>query len=191
MSVLDIVFIIPIIWLAYIGFKKGLVVELSSLVALILGIFVSLYFSDVTAEFLKETLELKTKYLSLISFIVTFILVVIAVNLIGKLVEKLFNIVALGFVNKSAGGVFGVLKAAIFLSFIIFFIEKADKKKVIISDDLSENSLFYPYIQPIAHTLINIYGDIEFDFDADELKEKEQGLKTKALLCFTTLIKMK
>lgn len=172
MSILDIVFIIPIVWLAYVGFKKGLVIELSSLVALLLGIFVSLYFSDVTAEFLKETFDLKTKYLSLISFIVTFVLVVIAVNLVGKLVEKLIDLAALGFVNKSAGGVFGVLKAAIFLSFIIFFIEKADKKKVIISEDLSENSLFYPYIQPIAITLINIYGDMEFDFDAEALKEK-------------------
>lgn len=172
MSVLDIVFIIPVVWMAYVGFKKGLVVELSSLVALLLGVFVSLYFSDVTAEFLKETFELKTKYLSLISFIVTFVLVVIAVNLIGKLVEKLVDIVALGFVNKSAGGAFGVLKAAVLLSFVLFFIEKADKKKVIISEDLSENSLFYPYVQPIAHTLINIYGDIEFDFDADDLKEK-------------------
>lgn len=172
MSALDIVFIIPIVWLAYVGFKKGLIIELSSLVALLLGVFVSLYFSDITAEFLKETLELKTKYLSLISFIATFVLVVVAVNLIGKLVEKLVDIVALGFLNKSAGGVFGVLKAAVLLSFVLFFIEKADKKKVIISEDLSENSLFYPYIQPIAHTLINIYGDMEFDFDAEELKEK-------------------
>lgn len=172
MNILDIVFIIPIVWLAYVGFKKGLVVELSSLVALLLGVFVSLYFSDVTAEFLKETFGLKTKYLSLISFIATFVLVVVAVNLIGKLVEKLVDIVALGFLNKSTGGVFGILKAAVLLSFVLFFIEKADKKKVIISEDLSENSLFYPYIQPIATTLINIYGDMEFDFDAEELKEK-------------------
>ena len=172
MSALDIVFIIPVVWMAYVGFKKGLIIELSSLVALLLGVFVSLYFSDITAEFLKETFDLKTKYLSLISFIVTFVLVVVAVNLIGKLVEKLVDIVALGFLNKSAGGMFGVLKAVVLLSFVLFFIEKADKKKVIISEDLTENSLFYPYIQPIADTLINIYGDLEFDFDADELKEK-------------------
>lgn len=172
MSALDIVFIIPIVWLAYVGFKNGLIIELSTLAALILGVFVSLYFSDVTAEFLRETFDMKTKYLNLISFIVTFILVVIAVNLIGKLIEKLLDLASLGFINKSTGGVFGVLKAAIFLSFIIFFIEKADKKKMIISDELADNSLFYPYIQPIAPTLINIYGDIELDFDAEELKQK-------------------
>lgn len=172
MSAFDIVFIIPVVWMAYVGFKKGLVVELSSLVALLLGVFVSLYFSDITAEFLKETLDVKSKYLSLISLIITFVLVVVAVNLIGKLVEKLVDIVALGFLNKSAGGMFGVLKAAVLLSFVLFFVEKADKNNFIISDDLRENSLFYPYVQPIADYLINIYGDIEFDFDAEELKEK-------------------
>lgn len=172
MSVLDIVFIIPIVWMAYLGFKKGLIIELSTLAALLLGIFVSLYFSDITAEFLRDTLGMKTKYLSLISFIVTFLLVVIAVNLLGRLIEKLIDVVALGFLNKSIGGVFGVLKAVVFLSFIVFFIEKADKKKVIISEDLAENSLFYPYIQPFAPMLINIYGDIEFDFDLDEIKDK-------------------
>jgi len=172
MSVLDIVFIIPIVWLAYMGFKKGLIIELSTLVALLLGVFVSLYFSDITAEFLRDTVGIKTKYLMLISLISTFVLVVIAVNLIGKLIERLVDIVALGFVNKSAGGLFGVLKAVIFLSFILFFIEKADKKKVIISEELAENSIFYPYIKPLAPTLIDVYGDMDFDFDVDEIKEK-------------------
>ena len=172
MSILDIIFIIPVVWLAYSGFKKGLIIELSTLVALLLGIFVSLHFSDVTAEFLRESLEMKTQYLKLISFIITFVLVVIAVNLIGKLIERLVDIVALGFLNKCAGGVFGVVKAVFFLSFIIFFIEKADKKKMILSEDLTENSIFYPYIQPLAPTVIDIFGDIEFDFDAENIKDK-------------------
>ena len=170
MSVLDIIFIIPIVWMAYLGFKKGLIIELSTLAALLIGVFVSLYFSDITAEFLKETLGMKTKYLPLISFIVTFVLVVIAVNLLGRLIEKLIDVVALGFLNKSLGGVFGVLKAIVLLSFIVFFIEKADIKKVILSDNLTESSIFYPYVKPLAPTLIDIYGDLEFDFD--DLKEK-------------------
>lgn len=173
MGVLDIVFIIPIVWLAYKGFEKGLIIELATLFALLLGIFVSLYFSDVTAEFLRESFGMKTKYLSLISFIVTFVLVVIAVNLIGKLIEKLVNVAALGFINKAFGGLFGVLKAVIFLSFIIFFIEKVDKKKVILTEEFTSNSLFYPYIKPWAITLIDIYGDTDLgDINVEDIKNK-------------------
>ncbi|NOR86024.1 MAG: CvpA family protein [Bacteroidales bacterium] len=173
MSVLDIVFIIPIVWLAYNGFKKGLIIELATLFALLLGIYMSLLFSDITAEFLRETFDFKTKYLSLISFIVTFILVIIAVNLIGKIVSKMVDMVALGFLNKSAGGLFGVLKAVIFLSFIVFFIEKVDKKKVVLSKNITETSLFYPYIKPFAHTAIDIYGEFDFgDIDPEDIKNQ-------------------
>lgn len=172
MSILDIIFIIPIVWLAYAGFKKGLIIELSTLLALILGVFVSLHFSDVTAELLKETFDLKTSYLKIISFIITFLLVVIAVNLIGKLIEKFVDMVALGFLNKSAGGIFGVLKAVVILSLLIFFIEMIDKKKVILSEEITGKSMFYPYIQPIAPTLIDTFSDIDFDLDPEEIKNK-------------------
>jgi len=173
MSVLDIIFIIPMIWLAFVGFKKGLIIELATLVALILGVYMSLYFSDITAEFLQEMLDLKTKYLSLISFAVTFILVVLAVNLLGNLISKLIDMAAIGFLNKSAGGLFGILKAVIFLSFIIFLIEKVDKKEVVLTQDLKEKSMLYPYIAPFAHSLINIYGDLDIDhIDVGDITDK-------------------
>ena len=80
---------------------------------------------------------------------------------------------ALGFINKSAGGLFGVLKAILFMSFIIFFIQKFDKKKVILSEEITKASLFYPYIQPFAPKLIDIYGDIDFDnIDAKKIKDE-------------------
>ena len=173
MSVLDIIFIIPIVWLAYSGFKKGLIIEVATFIALLLGIYASLYFSDITAEFLKETFELKTKYLNLISFVITFLLVVIGINLIGKLISKVVDMAALGFLNKSAGGLFGVLKAIVFLSFILFFIEKVDKKHFVLSEDLKEGSLFYPYIQPFAPELIDIYGELDFEnIDTEDIKDK-------------------
>jgi len=173
MNILDVILIFPIIWFAYNGFRKGLIIELSTLFALIMGIYISLYFSDITAEFLKNSLHVKTKYLNLISFITTFVLIIIAVNLLGKLISKLIDMAALGFINKSAGGVFGVFKAVIFLSFIIFIIEKVDKKKVILDNEFTKTSLFYPYIQPFAPELIEMYGDIDFSgIDPEDIKNK-------------------
>ena len=173
MSVLDIIFVIPVVWLAYLGFKNGLIIEVTTFVALLLGIYVSLYFSDITAEFLKESLELKTKYLSLISFVLTFILAVIAVNLLGKMISKLVDMAALGFINRSAGGLFGVLKAVIFLSFLIYLIVKFDRKEVVLNQELKQESLFYRYIEPVAPELIKIYGELDVsDLHPEELKDR-------------------
>lgn len=175
MGVLDIIFIIPIVWLAYKGFSKGLIIELATLAALILGIYASLHFSYLTADFLKEHFEMDQKYLGILSFIITFILVVIALNLIGKLLEKIIDLVALSFLNKSFGGFFGVLKAVIFLSFIIYFVNKFDKNRYIFSASLTSESMLYPYVEDVAPAIIKFYNGIEEDDGVlDKVKNKAE-----------------
>lgn len=161
MGILDIVFIIPIIWLTYKGFSKGLIIELATLAALIIGIYASLHFSYITANFLFEHFEMSQKYIGILSFIITFILVVIAINLLGKLLEKIVDLVALSFLNKSFGAFFGVVKAVIFISFIIYFINKFDKNHYILSESLTNESALYSPIEEVAPAIIKFYNGID------------------------------
>ncbi len=163
MSVLDIIFAIPILWLAYRGFSKGLIVEISTLAALVLGVYAGLHFSYVTADFLRNNFDMTGKYLNISSFIVTFVLVVIIVNLIGRLVSKFMDMIALSFVNRVLGGVLGILKAAVFISFVLFFIQKFDTKETLLTADTKQSSMLYPFINPIAPQLVDWFSDIDFD----------------------------
>lgn len=172
MGILDIIFVIPIVWLAYKGFTKGLVIELSTLAALFIGIYASLHFSHITANFLSENFNLNQKYLGILSFIITFILVVIGLNIIGKLLEKIIDLVALSFLNKSLGGFFGVLKAAVLLSFIIYFINKFDKNRFIFNQSLTSESVLFNPIEKIAPAIIEFYGGIA---EGDGLLEKAKS----------------
>lgn len=175
MGILDIIFIIPIVWLAYKGFTKGLIIELATLAALILGIYASLHFSYITAGFLTEHFDMNEKYMGILSFVVTFVLVVIAVNLLGKLLEKIVDLVALSFINKSFGGFFGVLKAVLFLSFIIYFINKFDKNRYVFSPSLTSESALYGYIEDVAPAIIKFYDGInEEDGVLDKVKSKAE-----------------
>ena len=171
MNILDIIILIPMAWFAYTGFKKGLVIGIASLAALILGIYAALYFSGIVAGFLTDSLNIKTDYLPIISFIVTFIGVVILIHFLGKLLEKLINLVALGFLNKLAGAVFGVLKAAIFLSVIILVINHFDAN--VISKQKRETSFLYGPVSDIAPFLWDKFKDLEIeDEQFQEQKEK-------------------
>ena len=161
MNIIDIILIIPIIWFAYQGFKRGLIIELASLLALILGIYAALYFSNYAADFLANNLDLGPKYIPIISFIITFIVVVIIVYFIGKILEKLVNMVALGFLNKLAGGIFGILKAAIFISIIFLIINHFNDK--LISQEKKDGSLLYGPVAGIAPLLWNSLEDMNFD----------------------------
>lgn len=171
MNIIDIVILIPFAWFAYQGFKKGLIIGVASLAALIIGIYAALYFSGIVAGFLTEELNIKTDYLPIISFIVTFIGVVILVHFLGKLLEKLINMVALGFLNKLTGAVFGVLKAAIFLSVLILIINHFDGK--LISEEKRESSFLYDPVSEIAPFLWKKFQDLEIDDERfQEQKEK-------------------
>ncbi len=122
MNHLDIILAIPLLWFAYKGFRKGLVIELTSLVALLLGIYMAIHFSDITATYLSEWFNIQGKYISIVSFSLTFIGVVILVYFVGKLIEKFVDILLLGLVNKALGMLFGLLKMALVLSTFIYIL---------------------------------------------------------------------
>ena len=170
MNIIDIIFIIPIIWFAYQGFKRGLIIELASLLALILGIYAALYFSGYAANFLINNFNIGPKYISVTSFILTFIAVVVIVFFIGKILEKLVNIVALGFLNKLAGGVFGIIKAVVVVSIILLIINHFNDD--LISKQKKKNSFLYGPIAGIAPILWKSLEDFDLnDSKIEELKE--------------------
>lgn len=154
MNWLDIVLAIPLLWFLFKGFRNGLIIELASLAALLLGIFVALHFSFYTEDYLREHFEIADKYLYIISFAITFIIVALLVFLVGKLIHKLVGIIALGFLNRLAGAVFGLLKAALLMSVILYFLNAFDPGSRIIGKEAREGSWLYDPVESIVPMII-------------------------------------
>ena len=98
MNTIDIIILIPLLWAAYSGFKKGLIIEIATLLALAGGIYAGVHFSNYASGYLVEKID--SKMLPLASFGATFLVVVILIFALGKLLEKVVNMVALKLVNK-------------------------------------------------------------------------------------------
>jgi membrane protein required for colicin V production len=171
MNYIDIVLGILLILAAIGGFKKGLIAEVASLAALILGIWGAIKFSHITSEFLVENFNLTTEYLNLISFVVTFVVIVILVHVVGNVVSKLVETVMLGFVNKLAGLIFGVLKAALILSIILVLFDKIDEDVHILSESTKENSRMYEPIRSFAPSIFPFIDVWEIDLK-DKVNKK-------------------
>ncbi|WP_167605945.1 CvpA family protein [Maribellus sediminis] len=153
MNYIDIILLILLILAAVSGFKKGLVAEVASLAALILGIWGAIEFSYITSDFLVENFDLKTDHLNIISFVVTFVVIVILVHIVGNVVNKMLETVMLGFVNKLAGLVFGVLKSALILSILLVVFDKIDEDVHILPEKTKENSRMYEPIRSFAPSI--------------------------------------
>ncbi len=165
MNYIDIVLGILLILSAIGGFKKGLIVELASLAALILGIWGAIEFSYITSEFLVDNFDWKWDHLNIVSFIITFIVIVILVHIVGKTVTKLVETVMLGFVNKLAGLVFGFLKGAIILSIILVVFDKINEDVEILSEKTKTESRIY---EPLKNFAPSIFPFINFWDEEDE-----------------------
>lgn len=162
MNYIDIVLGILLLFAAISGFRKGLIAELAGLAALILGIWGAIEFSDITSEFIVENFNWQSEHLSIISFAVTFVVIVILVHIIGGVVNKLVETVMLGFVNKLAGLVFGILKSALILSIILVLFDKIDEEVEILSSEIKTESRLYEPIRNFAPSIfpfINIWDD--------------------------------
>lgn len=159
MNYIDIILGILLILSAIGGFRKGLIVELASLAALILGIWGAVEFSYITSGFLIENFNWKWDHLNIVSFIITFAVIVILVHIVGNTVTKLVETVMLGFVNKLAGLVFGILRAALILSIILMVFDKIDEDVNILPDKAKEESQMY---EPIRNLAPSIFPFINF-----------------------------
>jgi membrane protein required for colicin V production len=164
MNFIDIIIIIPVIWFIYKGYKKGFIIELASLAALILGVYAAIYYSGNIIYFLDDLFDIEKKYINIIAFALTFIVVVIVVMFIGKILEKIIKIVMLGFVNRIIGALFGIVKILIILSFLIFLIELIDDKQKFITEEKKDNSMLYYPVASIAPTIISFFQAKQDDF---------------------------
>lgn len=137
------------------GLMNGFFIELASLVSLIIGIWAAIKFSYVAKSLIGGVVSWTPRTIQIVAFIVTFILVVIAITILAKFLTAAANLSGLGLVNKIFGGVFGVIKTILILSVILNLFARLNFKNLIVSKETTEKSLFYSPILKAAAWLYN------------------------------------
>lgn len=170
MNYLDIIIAIILFLFGFKGLRKGLIIEVVTLLAFGIGIYGAMHFSDFTAERLVEYIEVKPEYLNTIAFILTFILLVIAVNLIGRLVSKLVKTMNLGFFDRLGGFVFGVAKGVLLCSLFVVVLNNLQVLGVV-KEEAKQKSKLYPYVEQTVPYLYQGF-DLVKDFVKDKLPEE-------------------
>ena len=179
MNYLDIIILAIAGWSLIRGFKKGLFIEIASVAALILGIWGSIRFSGLTQMKLVEWFNLQTQYLGLIAFVITFILIVVAVHFLANALDKVMKAVALGLVVRLLGMVFAVIKSVLIMSILFVLLNSIDRNSRIISNENKEGSTLYGPVSDFAPMLFPIIegGDLLRSFDIFKNRREEKSRK--------------
>lgn len=193
MNFVDIIIIIPLVYAAWRGFKKGLIIEVFTLLALLVGIYAGIHFSDWTSARIEDYFDFDANYLPVIAFTITFLAVGAMVFFAGKMLEQMIRVVNLSPINKILGVVFGMLKMVYTLSIIIILLETYDERGDFIPEETKENSLLYAPVKltasstipAIEESAIWVRNNMQNDFfeendvtleDLKRLKEKADSL---------------
>ncbi|MES1224809.1 MAG: CvpA family protein [Bacteroidota bacterium] len=141
---IDILFSILMVFAVIKGYQKGLIVAVFSLIAFIIGIAAAMKLSTVVAGYIGKGVNVSDRWLPVVSFILVFIIVVIAVRWAAALLQKAVEMVLLGWVNRIGGIiVYSVLYITIF-SVVLFY---AQQLKLLKPEMIGESKT-WGFIQP-------------------------------------------
>ncbi len=174
MNWIDITIVVILILSMVMGFINGLVKEVASLAALILGIWGAIKFSSFTAAKLYDYFDMTGQYVGVIAFIITFAIIVVIIHFIGIVADKIVNAVSLGFVNRILGIVFGLLKSVLIMSVFFVVLNVINDKRGFLPKETIEQSIFFNPISDIAPVIFPIIGEGSFGQSFDRFKKKPE-----------------
>jgi len=141
---IDIIFYIILLLAIIKGWRRGLLLALFSVVCCLLGLAAAVKLSAVVAAHLGSGLQISSRWLPVIAFILVFVAVAILVRWAANLLENVLKMVFLEWLNKLGGILLFILLYISVYSVILFYGTHAQ----IISPEAVRTSHIYPLIAP-------------------------------------------
>ncbi len=153
---IDFLFGVMMVFAIIKGYSKGLILALFSIIAFIIGLAAALKLSAVVAAYFSDSVHVSTRWLPFIAFILIFLAVILLVRLGAKLIEKVFQVAMLGWLNRLGGIVFYMALYIIILSIFLFYAITLQ----VLKPEAIASSLTYEFIQPWGPKVMDNIGKV-------------------------------
>ena len=173
MGFIDVIIIILLLIGLYKGIKNGFFVEIASLVAFVIGVFIAIKFSYLVKDIIVNWVNWSPETVQITAFALTIVLVIAIIHLSAALFTKIADFAFLGWVNTLFGGIFGVLKSMLALGIFLTLVQKVNIDDVLISKEKQEASIFY---RPLQNAVVYIFPIVSEWVDEAKETFEEDGL---------------
>jgi len=154
MNYLDLILIGILLFGCIRGFIKGFIIEVASLAALFAGGYFGILLADIGGQVISAFVSWNPIAVKIVLLFIFFLLVVFLVITLAKIIEKTVKTFQLNLFNRIAGFVFGFLKTAFILSFLLIFAVKINQKITFVNAETIENSKLLPPLESLAQTIL-------------------------------------
>ena len=146
MGIFDIIIGIIILIALVNGWRKGLIVQICSIAAIIGGIWLASEFGSEVGNMF----GVDAKYAKAAGFLTIFFVALILLAVLSRIVKKLFSFVGLGFLDSIFGGLLSVAKAALILGVICSAFNALNGEGRFVDKKSLDNTIFF---HPLCRTI--------------------------------------
>ena len=155
MNIIDLIVVIIFAYALINGFIKGFILEIAGMIALVLGLIGAFKFSSMLGNYLAVYVAWSPKTIQTVSFILLFIVIIYAVSLLAKIITKTLKIIALGWLNRISGALFGFLKWGVLLSALVLISQEINEIITLMPEATINKSKSYPILMELGNFLFD------------------------------------
>ena len=160
---------------------RGLVIELTAILAVVMGFIGAKLWGTPFAIWLIQQFAWPEAICTVVAYALLFLGITISLNLFAKLLSKLFKAVYLSWLNRLGGAVFGVAKWTAIMLLVVLCVHRLDDQFHFFKEDLKQQSIIYTYTTPLsekawdtAKDKINGIAEQTNEIIAEKTKKDEQ-----------------
>jgi membrane protein required for colicin V production len=153
--VIDILLLILLVLAIYKGWTKGFIMAVFVFVSYFVALALAFHFSGTVEGYIRSHSSNDSKWFSFLSFILVMIAGIIAVRLVGKLIEKSAELMLLGLVNRFLGI---LVMCCIYITFFAVILVYCSRFGLL-GDGQSTDSKSFSYLIKYGQWLVSQFSE--------------------------------
>lgn len=140
--IIDIVFAIVAAYGFYLGFSKGIIQTVFTVLSVLFGLMAAFKFSPAMTDFLETTFS-SHPMMFLVGFLLSFVLTMVLIRMIARFLEGALETANINIINQLAGGFLLTSLLVLMYSAVLWF---GDQSRLI-DEETKNTSITYPYLE--------------------------------------------
>jgi membrane protein required for colicin V production len=151
----DILLLILLALAVYKGWTKGFIMAIFVFISYFVALALAFHFSGTVEGYIRSNSSSDSKWYSFLAFILVMIAGIIAVRLVGKLIEKSAELMLLGLVNRMLGI---LVMATIYITFFAVILVYSSRFGLM-GDGQASDSKSLSYLMQYGHWLVAHFSE--------------------------------
>ncbi len=140
---IDIMLAIAVVTGFYIGFSRGIIQTVFSVLSLVFGLMAAFKFANPMTEFLKHTFNSENPLMFAAGFLLAFVIVMFLIRMVARSLEGILKTANINVINQLAGGMLIGFVTVLIYSILLWFGDQAH----MINQASKDQSRTYAYLE--------------------------------------------